>query len=199
MFSVPRDRRERSGPADGVVVAKVLSGGGGYTRSSSSRTAPASPATGTSSRSGRRSRRSTAGDHSTDALPRMGGSKGSCRADSASSRSCRVSLSSSSSRLHRATSGQHLPGQAVRWPPRGSPGSGRQESHVPADTEADQDAPHGDAGNRSGEGPGRHRPPRVRGRPGQAGQRAFGVRVTISTSSSRGWRSRSLTTTRKSS
>ena len=40
--------------------------------------------------------------------------------------------------------------------------------------------PHADAGSRSGEGPGRHRPPAGARTAGRAGQRASGIRVTIS-------------------
>ena len=48
-----------------------------------------------------------------------------------------------------------------------------------ADTEAAQDAPHGDAGSRSGEARGRHRPS-ADARPAEPGT-CIGVRVTIST------------------
>ena len=43
--------------------------------------------------------------------------------------------------------------------------TGQQGSHVPADTEAARDAPHGDAGSRSGEGQAGTGHPRVRGGP----------------------------------
>jgi hypothetical protein len=52
-------------------------------------------------------------------------------------------------------------GTATRYSPKRHGTSAlveQQGSHVPADAEAAQGAPHGDAGSRSGDGPGRHRP-----------------------------------------
>ena len=64
----PPDHSQRAaGPGSSPRSHPLTSGGAGYRRSSSSRTAPAGPATGTRPGSGRRSRRSPAGDHSTGA------------------------------------------------------------------------------------------------------------------------------------